>query len=77
MHHRIMSGDDERGVFDDGNLAKEGKDFTPGVTIQLAGGFIRKDEKGLNGNGAGDTQALLLSTGELIGAMAGALLQPN
>lgn len=48
-------------------LLKKLHDFAALIAVEIAGGFVRKDEAGLGDEGAGDADKLLLAAGKLIG----------
>ena len=67
----IVRGHDQRGLLFSAQLAKQIDDFLPGVGIEVAGGFIGKDDAGVIDECASDSGALLLTSAELTGAMPG------
>jgi hypothetical protein len=57
-------GDHNQGFALADELAKEGKDFAGGAEVEVAGGFVGDDERGIVGQGAGNGGALLLAAGD-------------
>ena len=53
------------------------EDLRGGDRVEVAGGLVGEDEKGIVGQASGDGHALLLSAGELGGAMFQAIAQPD
>ena len=49
--------------------------FAAGAAIEVAGRFVGQQKSGIHHDGAGDRNALLFATGELVGSMAGARRQ--
>ena len=47
------------------------------MAVEVAGGFIRQQERGLVDQGAGDGDTLLLAPGQLVGMMIGAIGQAH
>ncbi len=58
-------------------LVEEIENFLAGFAIEIAGGFIGKDDDGAVGKCTGDGDTLLLAAGELIGLMVKAVLQSD
>jgi hypothetical protein len=71
-------GDHQQGrAFLDDLLAEQVEDFAPGGRVEVAGGFVSKDELWLGDEGAGDGGALHLAAGELTGQMVRAVAEPD
>lgn len=62
----LVGDDDERGAAG-GQVLDDGEDFTHQFGIEGGGGLVEEDDAGTQGDGAGDGDTLLLSTGELAG----------
>jgi hypothetical protein len=50
------------------------KDAARGGLVQIAGGFVGQQQPGIVDERAGKSHTLLLATGELTGAMVGAIV---
>ena len=50
------------------------KDASGGRLVQIAGGFVGQQQPGIVDERAGKSHTLLLATGELTGAMVGAIV---
>ena len=59
-----MSDDDDDFVVFVGEVAEDFDDFFFGVFVEVAGGFVGHDNRGIGGEGAGNGDALLLTAGE-------------
>ncbi len=66
-------GDDDHGHVDGGEAADDLEDFTGELGVEGGGGFVEEEDVGLQGQGAGDGDALLLASGELEGIGVGLL----
>ncbi len=56
-------------------VADEFQDFGSGVGIEIAGGLVGQEDRGIEGERAGDGYALTLAAGKLVGEVVEALSQ--
>ena len=70
-------GDDDDGVAFAVELFEKGEDFDAGFGVEISGGFVGQNNRGVVDQGAGDGDALFLAAGELVGAVAHALAEPD
>jgi hypothetical protein len=66
-------GDEEEGEAVIGEAAEDIADFLAEFGVEGGGGFVEEENLGFHGEGAGDGDALLLTAGELGGAVVGAV----
>ena len=62
-----LVGDEDDGVAAGVEIVEEGHDLVAGFGIEISGGLVGEDDGGLVDEGAGDGDALTLTTGELVG----------
>jgi hypothetical protein len=63
----------DSGFFFSGELGDEIDDHGAGRGVEIAGGFVGEKDRGLVDEGTGEGGSLELSTGQLVGAMVGAV----
>ena len=61
----VMRCDQRSAALTPDECQKFGKDSVGRMLIEIARGFVRQDQRGLVGEGAGDGNPLLLTTGKL------------
>lgn len=66
-------GDEEEGEAVVGEAAEDVTDFLAEFGVEGGGGFVQEEDPGFHGQGAGNGDALLLTTGELGRAVMGAV----
>ena len=59
------------------NRLQKVDDLLAGVRVEITGGLIREEERGIGDEGASDSHALLLSARQLRGAMVQAIAKPD
>src|SRR6266481_5877964 len=72
-----LVGDQNYGVALLVQLREQGHDLIAGLRIQVAGGFVGQDDRGLIDQGAGNGNALTLAAGELVRLVIHARSQVN
>ena len=73
----FMSDDDDCGAVGAGGVQEEFHDFFGVQTVQGAGGLIGKQDLRLNGEGAGDSDALDLAAGKFSGKLVALSVDPH
>ena len=68
-----VGDEDDGGFFFSGELGDEIDDHGAGGGVEIAGGFVGEKDRGLVDEGTGEGGSLELSTGQLVGAMVGAV----
>ena len=68
-----VGDENDGGFFFSGELGDEIDDHGAGGGVEIAGGFVGEKDRGLVDEGTGEGGSLELSTGELVGAMVGAV----
>ena len=68
-----VGDENDGGFFFSGELGDEIDDHGAGGGVEIAGGFVGEKDRGLVDEGTGEGSSLELSTGELVGAMVGAV----
>ena len=68
-----VGDENDCGFFFSGELGDEIDDHGAGGGVEIAGGFVGEKDRGLVDEGTGEGSSLELSTGELVGAMVGAV----
>ncbi len=64
-NNRVVRDHQNRFVVLADQLIDEGHDFIGALAVQVAGGLVAEEERGVGDYGASDSDALLLSAGEL------------
>jgi hypothetical protein len=72
-----VGDENDGGFFFSGELGDEIDDHGAGGGVEIAGGFVGEKDRGLVDEGTGEGSSLELSTGELVGAMVGAVGELN
>jgi hypothetical protein len=72
-----LVGDEDDGVAGGVEGVKEGHDLDAGLGVEIAGGLVGEDDGGRVDQGAGDGNALALTTGELVGLVVHARLEAD
>ncbi len=65
----VVGGHDESGIALGAKVGEKFDDFLAGMGIEVAGGFVGKDEVRLIDQSAGNGDALLLAAGQFVGTM--------
>jgi hypothetical protein len=68
-----VGDENDGGFFFSGELGDEIDDHGAGGGVEIAGGFVGEKDRGLVDEGTGEGGSLELSTGQLVGAMVGAV----
>jgi hypothetical protein len=68
-----VGDENDGGFFFSGELGDEIDDHGAGRGVEIAGGFVGEKDRGLVDEGTGEGGSLELSTGQLVGAMVGAV----
>ena len=63
----FVVGDDDEGDTLAVEFEEQVNDFGAGDGVKIAGGFVSEDDFGMVDDGAGDTDALFLTTREVVG----------
>ena len=66
---RVVRDHDDGAVVLFRYIPQQTGDFVAGVCVEVAGGFVGQDERGLSHQGAGNRHTLLFATGELVRAV--------
>src|SRR5688500_415233 len=71
-------GDHEDGLAQvAGQLLQQVEDLVRAVAVEVAGGLVAEQERGIGHDGAGDGHALLLTAGQLSGLVGHAVAEPD
>ena len=70
-------GNDQHGTAGSVNTLKDLNDLGAIVAVQVTGGLVSKNQRRARGEGTSNGASLLLATGEVAGADAGTVAQPQ
>jgi len=77
IHSVVVGGHDEGDFLLIDDAPHKGQEFASGVAVELAGRLIGDDQARAAGQGACDSDTLLLTTTHLVGAMVGPLFEAD